>query len=102
MLAELLASDFCTRPQLFVAANRDNPKVALASIRIIISFMRKKLAKRHVKISALPNLGYGLNKQSRDRINQLLAEFDAGFLPSKSQAPPPKRRARTDQELHTD
>jgi hypothetical protein len=103
MLAKLMLCDYCTQEELHIAANHDNQKVALSSVRVLICMMRKKLATYHGEITALHKLGYGLRKGSREKIYRLLAKHDAGFItatpPPEGQAAPPKRRARTDQEL---
>src|SRR5258707_61815 len=42
MLAKLMACDYCTEKDLQVAANRGNEKVALSTVRVLISQMRTK------------------------------------------------------------
>jgi hypothetical protein len=97
MLAKLMTCDYATQEELHVAASRDNQKVALSSMRVLICLLRKKLAVYNIEIAALRKLGYGLRKGSREKIYRQLAKYDAGFYTSPEV--PPKRRARISQEL---
>jgi len=100
MLAKLMTCDYATQKDLHVAASRNNQKVALSSVRVLVCVLRKKLAVHNIEITALWKLGYGLCKEAREKIYRQLAKYDAGFTtPPEGRAAPPKRRARVDQEL---
>jgi len=94
ILAKLMASDFGTLKDLHAAANRNNEKLALDTLRVLISRLRKKLAAHEIEITVLFRLGYGLRKQAREKICQRLAEYDALIADPRRRG---RRIARVDQ-----
>jgi hypothetical protein len=96
MLTKLMACDYATPEELHIAANR---AITPSSMSTLICELRKKLGRYGIEITTLYRLGYGLRRGAREKICQLLVEYDAGFI-----TPPegsPKRRGCAQQESLT-
>jgi hypothetical protein len=94
ILANLVTREVATQAELRAAINQDRPKVAISSMKIFVYKLRKKLAGHDIAIRTVHRVGYGLRKDSREKILQQLAGYDAGFAPQLTPLElPPRRRA---------
>jgi hypothetical protein len=80
ILMKLATQDYATIKELHAAANHDEQTVAASSMTVLISGLRKKLAPHGLEITTLRGFGYGLRKESREKICRRLAKYDAGLL----------------------
>ena len=73
VLAQLLNNDYRSPAQLHGAAGQP---MTLGTVRVIICVLRRKLAEHGVEIVNVWALGYGLRKEDRAKLRQLLTEHD--------------------------
>ena len=95
VLMKMATQDFISKDEIFSTVTQNDRALADNTVSVHISVLRKKLLPYGIEISTLRGFGYGLRKESRRKICQRLAKYDAELIPTSEG--PPKRRARTDQ-----
>lgn len=75
-LVKLLKYDHTTKAEIHAAiADDDNPPTGARIVSVVIYQIRRKLARHNVQISTIWRLGFRLDKNSRDIIRKLVAEY---------------------------
>src|SRR5262245_35913039 len=86
LLVQLLLHDHRTADDLYAAVQTLTP----GSARVLLSTMRKKLARYDIWVTAVYGLGYGLRTEDRAKIYKRLNKYDAGIAAAQ---------LRTDQRM---
>lgn len=93
VLMLMSTQDFVSKEEIFAAATQNDKTIAKSTVSVMISVLRKKLGIHNIEISTLRGFGYGLRKESREKICRRLVKYDAGLIPttpqSKLKAPAP-------------
>jgi hypothetical protein len=90
LLGRLLVYEFSTQEELRTAVSRStNQPIAHGSLQVFVSSLRKKLRPHNVTITTVPRSGYAIDKKSRDRIYEQLAQHDLGFSLKRLQGEQP-------------
>jgi hypothetical protein len=86
ILVRMLAYDYSSKPELRLAASHSGRMLTINTTGVLISSLRKKLAAHDIRITTVSSLGYGLDRDARDKIHQRLARYDAGEMPARPRA----------------
>jgi DNA-binding response OmpR family regulator len=94
-LVKLVKHEHVTRAELHRAmSHNDNPTSGIKIVDVTICGMRKKLEHLHaVKIITVRGQGFRLDKNSRDRLRKILAEYGEDVI---SAATPPAKPSETE------
>ena len=88
-LAALLEHNHVTRAEMHRAMARDNNPVSnIKTIDVIVGKMREKLRPFGVEVATIYGQGFRLAEGARDKINRLLAEYDAGLISTRPATAP--------------
>jgi DNA-binding winged helix-turn-helix (wHTH) protein len=90
VLMKMATGDFVSKDEIFSTVTRSDRARSDNAVSVHINMMRKKLLPYSIEIITMRGFGYGLRKESRRKICQRLAEYDAELIPT---APSPKGRA---------
>jgi hypothetical protein len=80
ILARMLAYDISSKAELRLAASHNGRMLTINTTGVLISTLRKKLAAHDIRVTTISSLGYGLERDARDKIHKRLAKHDAGDL----------------------
>ena len=73
--AALLAKNQVSRGELHQAITQDDaPLTDQKGIDVLVHKMRKKLARHNIAVTAIWELGFTIDKATRDRVHKILAE----------------------------
>jgi hypothetical protein len=82
MLVALMTQDYSGKDTLRIAASLADQMATIGTMKVLLSSLRKKLARHDIRVSNIPGLGYGIDTISRGKIRKLLAEHDRTTMPS--------------------
>jgi DNA-binding winged helix-turn-helix (wHTH) protein len=94
VLMLMSTQDYVSKQEIHAAASQNDQTIAEATVSVLISGLRKKLAVHNIEISTLRGFGYGLRKESRKKICGRLAKYDAGLI-STTPRPRPASRVKS-------
>jgi hypothetical protein len=84
---QLMEHEHVSREALHVATSPDG-KSAIKIVDVIVCKLRRKLEPHGIGIVTVYGQGFRLDKNARDKTRRLLAEYDAGLIPTTPSAEP--------------